>query len=177
MNLKIDRANVDLEDSYEIIGPIQLIPDTAWLTGPKSMVDTLTDTLFLSVPFDDLDEDINQTIPINQFDKNLVSLNPPDVQLQFDVSRMINLSQRFKIEMVNFPSDSSVWVEPDGVVLNFKIQEEFMDIFPESDFLILADYANANLQDSTVLIEIIEIPFYVKEVSPDTSQVKLVYVK
>jgi len=177
MNLKVIQASIDLENSYEIIGPIQLIPDTAWLAGPKSMVDTLADTLNLAIPFDGLDEDVNQIISVNPFDKNLVSMNPPDVQIQFDVSRMINISQRIRVDLVNFPPDSSVLIEPDRVILNFKIQEEFMDIFPETDFLITADYSHANKQDSTVALELIETPFYVQEVSLDTSLVKLVYAK
>jgi hypothetical protein len=177
MHLKVEQESISLENSYEIIGPIQLIPDTALLTGPKNMVDTLSDTLRLEVPFDELDEDVNEAIPVNPFDKNLVSLNPSEVQIQFDVSRMISLNQLFPVELINFPSDSSVLIEPAQVVLNFKIQEEFMGIFPETDFLIAADYANASEQDSTVAIEIIETPFYVKDASLDTSQVKLIYAK
>ncbi len=177
MNLKVDQASIELENLYEIIGPVLLIPDTAWLTGPKSMLDTLSDTLYLKVPLENLDDDVNQQIPANPFNINLVSVNPPEVQIIFDVSRMINYEQSFKIELVNFPPDSSVMISPDQVVLKFKIQEEFLDIFPEKDFMITADYNNINKKDSTVSIELIEAPFYVEEVTMDTSRVKLVYAK
>jgi hypothetical protein len=175
MNLKVDQASIHLENLYEIIGPVLLIPDTATLTGPKSMVDTLTDTLFLKVPSENLDEDVNQQIPANPFNQDLVSVDPPEVQIIFDVSRMINYEQSFKIDLVNFPSDSSVTISPDQVALKFKIQEEFLDIFPEKDFMIVADYNNINKKDSTVSIQLIETPFYVEDVKMDTTQVKLVY--
>lgn len=177
MNLKVNQASIDLEELYEIIGPILLIPDTVWLTGPQNMLDTLTDTLYLKAPFENLDEDVNQQIPVNPFNKNLVSADPPEVKIQFDVSRMINYQQSFKIELVNFPMDSSVMISPAQVVLNFKIQEEFLDIFPETDFMIIADFNNANKQDSTVSLELIETPFYVEDVTMDTTLVKLVYAK
>lgn len=177
MDLKVNTAAVNLENLYEIIGPIVLIPDTAWLTGPKSMLDTLKDTLYLKVPFEDLNEDVNQLIPTNPFDRNLVSADPIEIQIIFDVSRMINYEQSFKIELVNFPADSSVTISPDQVGLSFKIQEEFLDIFPEKDFMIIADFNNINKKDSTVSIELIETPFYVEDVKMDTTQVKVVYAK
>ena len=177
MNLKVVKASIDLENLYEIIGPILLIPDTALLTGPKNMLDTLTDTLYLKVPFEHLDEDVNQLIQANPYDNNLFSADPPEVQIIFDISRMINYEQSFTIEMVNFPVDSSVTISPEQVVLKFKIQEEFLDIFPEKDFMITADYNKINKKDSTVSIELIESPFYVEDVTMDTTLVKVVYAK
>ena len=177
MNLKVVKASIDLENLYEIIGPILLIPDTALLTGPKNMLDTLTDTLYLKVPFEHLDEDVNQLIQANPYDNNLFSTDPPEVQIIFDISRMINYEQSFTIEMVNFPVDSSVTISPEQVVLKFKIQEEFLDIFPEKDFMITADYNKINKKDSTVSIELIESPFYVEDVTMDTTLVKVVYAK
>ncbi len=177
MNLKINQAAIDLENMYEIIGPIVLIPDTTWLIGPKSMLDTLSDTLYLKAPFENLDKDVNQQIPVNPYNKSLVSTDPSEVHIQFEVSRMINYKQTFKIELVNFPMESYVMISPDQVVLNFKIQEEFLDIFPDTDFMIIADYNNVNKQDSTITLELIETPFYVEDVKMDTTQVKLVYAK
>jgi hypothetical protein len=177
MILKVEEASIDLENLFEIIGPIQLIPDTARLTGPKTMLDTLRDTLYLKPPFDRIDEDVNQEIAVNPFNKNLISANPPEVLIQFDVSRMINFRQSFSVEPVNFPNDSTIMIKPGQVVLNFRIQEEFIDIFPESDFVIAADFTELNKQDSTIKIELVELPFYVEDVTMDTTAVKVVYSK
>ncbi len=177
MFLKIDELLLDLEDLYEIVSPIVITPDTAWFTGPSSMIDTLADTLLLKIPYETIDEDINQPISANPFDQTLVLVDPPLVYVQIDVSKIINFRKEFQIELVNFPADSSVSIDPIRIGLNFKIQEEFIDIIPESDFIIIADYNNINQQDSSVTLEIIETPFYVEEVTIDTSQVKLVYAK
>jgi len=177
MFLKINQSHIDLENLYEVVSPIGISPDTVWLTGPLTLVDTLPDTLLIQIPFQDIEEDINQTIPVNPFDQTLVTVDPPEVYVQIDVSKIIDFRKEFEIELVNFPLDSSILINPNRIGLNFKIQEEFIDIIPESDFIIIADYNNVNLQDSTVSIEIIEIPFYVEEVTMDTSKVKLVYAK
>ena len=177
VNLKVGEANIDLENLFEIIGPVQLIPDTSRFTGPKTMLDTLSDTLYLKTPFEKVDDDVNQTIAVNPFNRNLISADPPEVLIQFDVSRMINFRQSFSIEPVNFPADTSVTIRPGQVVLNFRIQEEFIDIFPETDFVITADYEDLNEADSTISINLVEQPFYVEDVTMDTSTVKVIYAR
>jgi hypothetical protein len=177
VNLKVGETNIDLENLFEIIGPIQLIPDTSRFTGPKTMLDTLSDTLYLKTPFENVDDDVNQTIAVNPFNRNLISADPPEVLIQFDVSRMINFRQSFSIEPVNFPEDTSVTIRPGQVVLNFRIQEEFIDIFPETDFVITADYKDLNEADSTISINLVEQPFYVEDVTMDTSTVKVIYAR
>ncbi|MBR9997825.1 MAG: hypothetical protein KFF73_02585 [Cyclobacteriaceae bacterium] len=177
INLKVDQATLDLENLFEIIGPIQLIPDTARFTGPKTMLDTLSDTLYLKLPFENVDDDVDQTVAVNPFNQNLISSDPPEIQIRFDVSRMISFRQSFSIEPVNFPEDSSVMIVPDQVVLNFRIQAEFIDIFPETDFIITADYDDINKKDSTVSIKLVETPFYVDDVTMDTTTIKVVYAK
>jgi hypothetical protein len=175
MILKVAKASIDLENLFEIIGPIQLIPDTARFTGPKTMLDTLRDTLYLKPPFQRIDEDVNAEIAVNPFNKNLISANPQEVLIQFDVSRMINFRQSFSIEPINFPEDSTITIRPEQVVLNFRIQEEFIDIFPETDFVITADFNKLNKQDSTISIQLVEKPFYVEDVTMDSTRISVVY--
>ena len=71
--------------------------------------------------------------------------------------------------------DSSVYIEPSQASLNFKIQERRRDNFPDTDFLVIADYNNVNQQDSTVRIELVLVPEYVQEVQLDTTLVKVRY--
>lgn len=62
-------------------------------------------------------------------------------------------------------------------MLNFRIQEEFIDIFPESDFVITADFKDLNKEDSTISINLVEQPFYVEDVRMDTSSVRVIYAR
>jgi hypothetical protein len=175
VNLAVDPDAIDLEGLFEIIGPIQLIPDTARFTGPKTMMDTMRDILYLKTPFENVDDDVNRTIAVNPFNERLITANPQEVLIQFDVSRMINFRQSFPIETLNFPPDSSVMIDPQQVVLNFRIQEEFIDIFPETDFVITADMKDINPEDSTIALNLVETPFYVEDVTMDTLNVKVIY--
>jgi hypothetical protein len=175
--LDVDSMELDMEQFYKVISTILVSPDSATVSGPDSMIDTLSDTLFIPIPIENIDDNINRLFAVNRFNKNLISVQPEEVQVEIIVSRFINYQKEFDIDLVNFPLDSSIYINPPRVVLDFKIQEEYVDDFPETDFIIIADFNNVNLQDSTLNLEIIDYPDYVRDISMDSSVVKVIYEK
>lgn len=173
----LDKNSISMAQYHQIVSPISILPDSVLLKGPKSFVDTLSDTLFLKLPMNNIDEDVNTSVQANNFNKTLISVIPPEVQVAFEVSRFVDYRKVFNIELVNFPMDSSIYVVPPRVEADFKIQEEYVDNFPATDFMIIADYNNVDPKDSTVSLEIIESPTYVKDIILDTTVVKVIYAR
>ncbi len=175
--LEVDSAALDLDQFYQIVSPIRVSPDSAIMRGPVTMIDTLPDWVFIPIPIENINQDINRLFQINHFDRRLISVQPEEAQVTIDVSRFISFEKEFNIELVNFPMDSSVYISPAQINLDFKIREEFIDEFSDTDFIVIADCNNINRQDSTLNLEIIETPFYVDEVSMDSNTVRVIYEK
>ena len=171
----IDSSNISLKRFYQIVSPLNVSPDSVTITGHESLIKTLTDTLSVRLPQDEIDNDYSEKIYIDNFDLSLVSFSPSEIDISFDVSKYVNISTDFGIELVNFPIDSSAYIEPDNARMYFAIQEELQDNIPEEDFLIIADFNNVNQQDSTVRIELISYPVYVQDIKLDTSIYKVRY--
>ena len=171
----VDSSAISLKRFYQIISPLKVSPDSVMITGHESLISTLSDTLSIRLPQTEIDRNYSEKIYIDNFDLSLVSFSPSEIDINFEVSRFVDYNRNFRIELVNFPMDSSAFIEPTYVNLDFKIQERRRDNFPEADFLVIADYNNVNMQDSTVRIEIILVPGYVQDVKMDTSLVKIRY--
>jgi hypothetical protein len=127
------------------------------------------------LPQDEIDDNYSEKIYIDNFDLSLVSFSPSEIDISFNVSKYVNHRTEFEIQLVNFPMDSSAYIEPGIVQSSFQIQEEVQDNFPKSKFLIIADFNNVNPQDSTVNIELIEYPDYVQDIKLDTTLFKVRY--
>jgi hypothetical protein len=169
----LDSSTISLKRFHQIISPLNVSPDSVTIKGHESLITTLTDTLLIRLPQDEIDKNYSEKIYIDNFDLSLVSFSPSEIDISFEVSRIVNHTKNFEIELVNFPMDSSAFVEPGFTGLSFKIPEKRLDNFPDTDFLIIADYNNVNQQDSTVKVELISFPDYVQEVQLDTTFVKV----
>lgn len=169
----IDSSAISLKQNYRITSAIRLNPDSVTIRGHESLISTLSDTLSIRLPQEEIDADYSEKIYIDNFDLSLVSFGPSEIDIRFQVSRLVDYRRNFKIELVNFPLDSSIFIRPTLASLDFRIFEERRDNFPETDFLIIADYNNLNPQDSTIRIELISFPDYVEDVQLDTTLVKV----
>ena len=169
----VDSSMISLKRFYQIISPVNVSPDSVLIKGHESLISKLSDTLSINIPQDEIDNNYSEKIYIDNYDLSLVSFSPSEIDVNFEVSRIVNRTQNADIDLVNFPMDSSAYIEPPFVSVNFKIQEKRLEDLTDSDFLIIADYNNVSLQDSTVRIELIAYPNYVQEVQLDTTLAKV----
>ena len=171
----VDSTKVSLRDFHQIISPLNVSPDSVTITGHESLITTLSDTLSVRLPQDEIDNNYSEKIYIDNFDLSLVSFSPSEIDISFNVSEYVDHSTDFEIQLVNFPMDSSAFIEPGIVQSTFFIQEEMQNEFPKSEFVIIADYNNVNPQDSTLTIEVIKYPNYVQDIKLDTTLFKVRY--
>lgn len=171
----VDSSKISLQKSHQIISPLNVSPDSVTITGHESLITTLSDTLSIQLPQDEIDNDYAEKIYIDNFDLSLVSFSPSEIDISFYVSEFVNHYTDLEVQLVNFPMDSSAYIEPGSVQSSFLIQEEIQDNFTKSKFVVIADFNNVNPQDSTVNIELIEYPDYVQDVKLDTTLFKVRY--
>jgi hypothetical protein len=171
----VDSSTISLRQYHQMISRLSVSPDSVLIKGHESLISKLSDTLTIHIPQEEIDNNYSEKIYIDNYDLSLVSFSPSEIDVRFEVSRIVNRSQNADIDLVNFPMDSSAFIEPPFVNVNFQVQEKRLDDLTDSDFLIIADFNNVNQQDSTVRIELIAYPNYVQEVKLDTTLAKVRY--
>jgi YbbR domain-containing protein len=85
----LDSNKVSLQRFHQIISPLNVSPDSVTITGHESLIETLSDTLTLHLPQDEIDNDYSEKIYIDNFDLSLVSFSPSEIDISFDVSRWL----------------------------------------------------------------------------------------
>ena len=79
------------------------------------------------------------------------------------------------IELVNFPYDSTVFLQDTTLTANFKVQRSFRDDFNLSDILVIADLNNMHSADSTITLEVMDQPRFVRDVTLNFNRIKVQY--
>jgi len=171
----IDSTTINIRDGYSITSPITIKPDSIVIGAPLNLIDTLDEVFLIPVPIKNIDSEINEDIELSFYDPELVQFYPQEVNVQFEVARYVETSTETSIELVNFPTDSSAFVHPASAIITFEIVEYYEKRYNPLDFLVIADYSNTNPEDSSLVLEIVQTPQYVRNISLDSASVKVVY--
>lgn len=173
VKVKADTLNVELAQDYAINSPVDISPDSIELTGPESLINEYSDTLNLRIPDTDIDEDYNEEVSVaDQLNDHIIS-SPNVVDVSFKVVRYIPVTEEFYIEKVNFPDNRSIELNREVVKANFKVPEPTKDQIDIFDFSVIADYNNLMLSDSTIELEAVRIPGYVRSFTLLENQVNV----
>jgi len=175
VNLSVDSLAISLDENYRIVSPIRLDPDTAIIYGPTSFIDTLKSAYSIPIESQEIDRDFDRFLTLGLLGAYNISSDPGTIQVTFEVERFDNLQLPLKLELLNFPEDSSAYPLLDDVNVNFVIQRSLKEDFFADDFKVILDYDMMNKSDSTAPAIMMIHPENAIEVEilPDT--IKILY--
>jgi len=171
---KLDTSKINLANNYKIISEIKILPDSVRIYGPDSFIDTLGSELVFSLSNLDIDESFDRFVSLNLPDKRGIYSDPEAVNVKFEVDRFDRLSIPLKLELLNFPEDSSAYLEQLDSKVSFTIQKSLKGEYSEDDFKIIVDYNLMNKKDSLTPAILVFYPENITEITaePDTFKVK-----
>jgi hypothetical protein len=173
--IRLDSSSIKLRDNYYITSPIYLEPDTVNFRGPISMMKQLPNVFLVSLPENNIDDEYDEELSLDLFSPSLIKKDPEVIHVQFDVEEFSEQNLTVDIEKVNFPFESSVDLEKNQVDLNFNIQRSFRNKVDKSDFMVIADLKYLHAADSTITLEIMDQPDYVRNIVLEDKRVKVSY--
>lgn len=173
--VKLDSSSIQLKDNHRIISEILVEPDSADFKGPVSLINKLPEVFLVSLSESNINKKYDEDLSLDLFSPSLIKKNPEVIRVRFEVEEFIEQNAEIGIELVNFPYDSSVHIEANAINASFKIPRSQRNNVKLEDFLIIADRNNMDAMDSTISIEIMDLPDYVSDFAFDKNQVKVIY--
>jgi len=81
----VDGSKVSLNQDLSIISPISIEPSKVLVEGPESLLSELGDTLFLTIPQNNIDENFDEEVKIFEV-SNLINYDRKNVRVSFKVA-------------------------------------------------------------------------------------------
>ncbi len=175
--ITIDSSAIMLGDSYQLISPVRVSAEKALLKGPKTVLDSVEDTLLIRLPEEEINNNYQQTIPLKYTASNLVSVSPVEIEVQFNVAPFDQLTRSVEVTMVDFPEDSSLQLSPNRVDVIFWIQNKYLDLIEDVNFEVVANLRTLNDSDSTLTPVLKTYPEFVKNIAISPSKLSVTYVQ
>ncbi|MEM9896319.1 MAG: hypothetical protein AAF789_08110 [Bacteroidota bacterium] len=145
--VSLDSISIDLAANHRITSDIVLSADTVTIHGPTSFLDTLEDKYTFSLSSEEIDEPYDQNVTLGLPEIGEIRSDPPTIRVNFEVKEFEEVELASKVEAIDFPADSSVFLEDDQVKISFAVERELASSISSSDFKVVADF-NMIVQDS-----------------------------
>jgi len=136
MKLRADLSGVSFKKDFGRISSVVIQPDSVLLEGPKSFIESLSDTLFLRVNSSRVDSNVKESIEVI-VNNDLVSRNPPVAEVMFEVGTIEELIRYLKLITPKPPWGTEI--NDDSVRCIFLVpQKEHTHFFSEKITLFLS---------------------------------------
>ncbi|MEQ8924980.1 MAG: hypothetical protein RLO81_04155 [Fulvivirga sp.] len=174
-SLKVDSGSLQLSDNFWVTSPIISTPDSITLQGPASLLNKMPEPLLVKVPQDDIDENFNEEIPVEIEHNRLISRNPPTMGIAFSVEEYQEITKDIPISPVNFPVDSSKYLQSPTVPLKYRVSISKEPEISLSDFKVKADLKLMNPKDSLTSLQLLSFPSFIRDVKLERDSAKVVF--
>lgn len=177
LRIKMDSTSIYLKENYHITSDILVEPDSVNFRGPVSLINQLPEIFLVSLSDKNISSSYDEELSLDLFSPSLIKKNPEVIHVKFDVEEFVDHTTSLTIELVNFPYDSSIYIQSNTAEASFKVQRSFRSKVKPEDFLLIADLNNMHASDSTITLEIMDSPDYIKNLSILQNRVKVLYGK
>lgn len=155
-------AQLDLkfEKEYFQSGEIHFIPDSATVTGPAHIVDTISQIKSLPIQMEGIKTSIEKKIGLEKQSKN-IKVEPRKAQVNIPVSQFTEYSEKVKIMTINLPDSLELVTFPGKVSISCMVAlNEYKNLAPSS-FFFCVDYAELN-ESSKLKVKNIKSPDHIE---------------
>lgn len=175
--IKLDSSSIQLKEDYFITSELMVEPDSVNFHGPLSLINKLPDVFLVSLSDKNIDDRYDEELSLDLFSPSLIKKIPENIRITFDVEEFVDQTFTLDVEQVNFPYDSTVYIQTSSIDASIKVQRSFRNKIKKEDFLIIADLNNIHATDSTITIEEMDSPLFVKDITFKENRVKVIYAQ
>lgn len=177
LRIKLDSTSIQLKENFYITSNVFMEPDSVNFRGPASLINQLPDVFMVSLSDKDINNGYDEELSLDLFSPSLIKKNPEVIHISFEVEEFVEQTSNVNVEMVNFPYDSSVYILNSIIKATFNIQKSKRSKIEKGDFLIIADLNDMHAADSTITIEVMDLPYYINDIVFHENRVKVIYAK
>jgi len=167
-NVKADLSRISFRSGYGRISPITISPDTIRLTGPKSIIHSLPDSITVVASQERISANYEDEIEVMVPSK--VERNPPMIHVSFEVGELVEVEKTFKLDFEHTPLRARLSLAKDSILCKLLVpkrdESNLNELF--KDVKAVVDLTNLSKGESKLVPNLIGLPSYVHITSLDT---------
>lgn len=153
----VPNVSVSLEPGYTIVGAIKKEPPAVRVSGPKSVVDTLSVIYTRKLFFSHVKSDVFGTVRLKSFRNKYVSVVPEMVHYRIDVQQLGEKTIKdIPVHLIHAPKNKQIRIIPSAITVTIEGGVSLLDSISTKDIYVYIDYKQkkAGHSDFKAIIEL-----------------------
>lgn len=130
--------NLEFEKQFMIKGDVKVYPDSVYVEGPKSLVDTMKYAYTNEITLNNIRDSVSHYLTIK--DVNQVTYSHSRVSLNFQVEQFTEASLKIPITQINVPEQYSLKLFPDEITAYYLVALSDYENIKTRHFMAIADF-------------------------------------
>lgn len=175
LHLAVDPRQVPLAADHLMIGSITLTPDSVLVEGPRTLITSYSDSIYLQIPETNIIGNYRNSINLPQDDGATWGLDK--IGVQFDVDPLVPGQSKLPVLTKNFPKGSRLRQVDSTIEVKYQVPSSYADSLRQTPPIeVYVDYRSIR-NDSTLIPQVISTHPYITDLKVDTSALKVIYDK
>jgi hypothetical protein len=152
---------------------VVILPDSVELLGPKSLIESLPDSIMLNVTGSRVNTNFRENVEVVVPHNDLISRNPPVAEVMFDVGPVEEIAKQVPLRMAKVPW--GVEVELDSVKCVFLVPQKDRETFMKEQLYTTVAFNYDSIrkgQTLSLLPDLKGLPAYAQVIRIDSVKIK-----
>lgn len=173
--LSVDLSKIKFREGFGNTGVVELSPDSVVIDGPKSIIESIPDTIVLPAQGKQISKSFHDELEVPLFNSESINRNPPVISVKVEVSPIEVIEVMIKVKAVNkLPARKPYFTDSVKVLLQVPVNQKAALIEKLSQIIALLDLKNVDVKGSYQRYpKIIGLPIYAQVVSIDSVSFKI----
>jgi hypothetical protein len=167
-NVSLDSADQYIHRDYGLNSKPAIKPDTVWLEGPKRIINSLPETLQLSLREKDLKKDFNEEVELDLKNQSLITVTPPTINVSLDVVKFVEVDKQVRLSIINIPSRLKQGGVIKEIACTYRLPADVAKTFSGDSLVAVLDLKNTPRGNHKLVPEIQGLPAQAILLAADT---------
>lgn len=150
VHITADLSKMNFRKGLGLVGPITITPDTAWLEGPRSMIEEINDTLQVQPATARGGKSFRENVELVVVNNELIRRNPPVVEVAFNVGPVLERSASIILQL-----PMGISADQDSIHLQYTVPEQELENLDWSAASASVGIVTMNRGESTTVLPIL----------------------
>lgn len=160
----VPRLNLSYAVGYSANEEIRLNPDSINVSGPASIIDTLSEIKTFPLEKSDINDDIKGEITIDTTGLGMLSFYQTEVTYNLEVEKFTEGQVQVPVEVQNVPEGVNLNIFPQEVKLFFQVNLKQYHLVHPEDFSVVCDFEDITEGQDYLLAELVRKPDFVTNI-------------
>ena len=165
------------KSGYHLTNSVKITPDSIFVSGPKSQIDTLKNIHLKKLVLKDISKSVNQILKMNEI-SDVIKFSTKEATVFAEVDRFTEGNLELPFEIINLPDSVSVTTFPKSVKVFYQVGLINFSKVNANSFKIVCDYSNSLSNNLNYLIpKVITKPEFVTSVKINPNKIEYLIQK